>query len=204
MTRVPVDRKHKSWGTQDRKHAGWVGALFGDGAISIGLGPVDRPQAGFQLGYDADGTDLEDLGICRGHAEVTGWIGVCTCGWRSRPWARVATPPEEDLAARRVYGGFFMSDGRLFDVDNRAVCRTTLAEWRQHIEPDGLLALIGDLTEQRRQLDERLARLVAQAREVGVTWEDIGRAAGVTRQSAHERWSRTVPTTTAATRDPLL
>ena len=189
MTRVPEHRKHKSWGTQDRKHKGWVGALFGDGAISSGLGPAGQPRPAFQLGYDADGTDVEDLGICRGHAEATGWIGVCTCGWRSRPWTRVATPAEEDLAARRVYGGFLMSDGRLFNVNNRAVGRTTLAEWEQHVEPDRLLALIDNITAQRRQLDEHLARVVAQAREVGVTWEDIGRAAGITPQSAHERWS---------------
>ena len=46
---------------------------MGDGAISAGLGPASLPQATFQLGYDAAGTDLEDLGICRGHAEVFGW-----------------------------------------------------------------------------------------------------------------------------------
>ncbi|MGH8967772.1 MAG: hypothetical protein ACRDXB_20960 [Actinomycetes bacterium] len=29
-------------------------------------------------------------------------------------------------------------------------------------------------------------------RRAGVTWEEIGQAAGITRQSAHERWSRQV------------
>jgi hypothetical protein len=194
MTRVPLDRRHRSWVSMDREHHGWVGALFGDGAISIGLGPVrvEPVPVGLQLGFDADGTDMEDLGICRDGAEATGWIGVCICGWRSRPWTRVVTQAEEDVGARRVYDGFLLSGGRLFNVNNRVVSKATYAEWVQHLRPDRPLADIADLTGQRLWLEERLAAAVVEARWAGATWEDIGHAAAMTRQSAHERWSAVV------------
>lgn len=48
------------------------------------------------------------------------------------------------------------------------------------------------LAEQVVGAAERLTReSVARAREVdGVTWEEVGRAFGITRQAAHERFSR--------------
>lgn len=206
MTRVPVDRRHKAWVSMDRRHHGWVGALFGDGAISIGLGPV-RPEpasapAGFQLGYDADGADVDDLGICRDHADAAGWIGVCICGWRSQPWTRVDTQDEEDLEARRVYGGFLLSDGSLFNVDNRTVAKATYAEWVQHLRPDRPLADIADLAGQRLLLEQRLAAAVVEARWAGATWADIGHAAGMTQHSARERWSPAVMAEAPPTHGP--
>ncbi|MGW4125786.1 hypothetical protein [Nocardia sp. NPDC004711] len=36
----------------------------------------------------------------------------------------------------------------------------------------------------------RLTEAVQQARRQAASWEAIGRAAGMTRQSAHERWSK--------------
>jgi hypothetical protein len=199
-----------SFMTEDGKHEGWVAALFHD-ALSVGSGPE-----GFLVKvnmYPADRAADGDVepDDWRSHEAAIGWIGACTCGWRSAPWTRAAKPTDEDLAARRAFGDFVWIDGAavtdfdpanppgpvLFDIDHRAIGEITHAEWKQHIEPDRLLAQIADLTAQRHELDERLAKAVAQARAVNATWEDIGRAAGITRQSAHERWSRTAATSTS-------
>ncbi|WP_345054267.1 hypothetical protein [Arthrobacter methylotrophus] len=39
--------------------------------------------------------------------------------------------------------------------------------------------------------ERKLARTVVAARAVSASWADIGRAAGMTRQAAHERWDKT-------------
>ena len=195
--------------TEDGKHEGWVAALFADGAIS-----GTSSAQGFQASYAADGGEMFYLDDWRPHSAVIGWVGACTCGWRSVPWTRVGTSTEEDLAARRAYGDFVWIDREMvtdfdpaappgpvwFDVDHNAIGEITHAEWKQHIEPDLLLAEIANLTAQRQEVDERLAATVARARAVSLTWEDIGRAAGVTRQSAHERWSRTAAAATGGAR----
>ncbi len=41
-----------------------------------------------------------------------------------------------------------------------------------------------------RDLDRDLARAVYLARRYDVTWEDIGKRFGITRQAAHQRWSK--------------
>ncbi len=38
--------------------------------------------------------------------------------------------------------------------------------------------------------DHLIGHFVDQARRSGASWTDIGRAARITRQSAHERWSK--------------
>lgn len=50
--------------------------------------------------------------------------------------------------------------------------------------------VMAQVREQHRLLDEA----VAAARAAGATWEHIGEAAGMTRQSAHERWGYLVAT----------
>jgi hypothetical protein len=49
---------------------------------------------------------------------------------------------------------------------------------------------IAAATAARAQAADDLARAVADARAVGATWDQIGKAAGMTRQSAAERWGR--------------
>lgn len=45
-----------------------------------------------------------------------------------------------------------------------------------------------DLAELQRQLDELLVEAVAGFRQAGMTWQEIGDAAGTTRQAAQQRW----------------
>ncbi len=77
---------------------------------------------------------------------------------------------------------------RIDDLDDGAVHVTnTLSitgDWRA--EP---LKVISGVTESIKALDGRLAEAVRVARKQGVTWEEIGKALGVSRQSAWERFS---------------
>lgn len=49
-----------------------------------------------------------------------------------------------------------------------------------------------ELTRLTRQLEAQLRELVAIARGKGYSWEDIGRALGVARQNAWERYGKGV------------
>lgn len=57
-------------------------------------------------------------------------------------------------------------------------------DWRA--EP---LKVISGIREGVRSFDGPLRDAVAEARKQGVTWEEIGKAAGVSRQAAWERFS---------------
>jgi hypothetical protein len=185
-----------TWMTEDGTHEGWVAARFADGAISGGVGP-----AGYRVSYDADGAEAWQREEWRPDAAVVGWMGACTCGWRAEPWARVAAQAEEDLAARRAFGDYLAEDGRvLFDVDHAAIADAVHGEWKRHIEPDVVLAEVAALAGEHAEVGRRLADAVGRARAVGASWTDIGAAAGITRQSAHERW-RHVPVPAAPDRE---
>lgn len=172
-----------SWSTEDGAHEMWIAARFADGAISGGYS-----NAGYRIMYAADGTDVYAREENRPDTASVGWIGVCTCGWRSTPWTRVSDRAQEDLAARRAFGDYLYEGQVMFDQNRAEVEQVIHAAWKRHIEPERLLTEIAELTGRRREIDQRLATTVAQARKANTPWEDIGRAAGITRQSAWERW----------------
>lgn len=58
-----------------------------------------------------------------------------------------------------------------------------LADCRQAFEAVAVAA--AGVTQARVRLEDK----IRQARALGVTWEAIGRATGMSRQSAHQRWS---------------
>ncbi|MEX5636616.1 hypothetical protein [Parafrankia sp. FMc2] len=133
-----------------------------------------------------------------------GLVPACTCGWRGVP---------VDLAPA----------GDLYDLEKVHEDRGH-AEWRVHIDRllvdvppgellddlDALLDRVGELVDARplaalvllRQATGRADRLAHQAAGVaragGTTWEDIGRALGVSRQAAQERFTRRSPVVPAA------
>ncbi|MFD2077620.1 hypothetical protein SAMN05421678_112132 [Actinopolymorpha cephalotaxi] len=49
--------------------------------------------------------------------------------------------------------------------------------------------MISGISEGTKSLDGSLAEAVREAREQGITWEEIGKALGVSRQSAWARFS---------------
>jgi hypothetical protein len=50
-------------------------------------------------------------------------------------------------------------------------------------------ALAGICRHASAQPPRRLGKTVAAAKSAGASWADIGRAVGISRQSAHERWA---------------
>ena len=190
-------------------------AVFEDGAESQGSTMVDGVdyelvEVGRRQAADAAaraslpvrnrmaavGSDI----VLRPSAEVVGWLLRCDCRrWDSSDlhssevstwtdpaqWTRVPSVSLEDLASHRV----FAPDTDL-DVNVRPeVEEAARAVWlREHLDPIGIGDEIQAAAEARRDADARLDAAVAKARRLGRSWADIGAAAGMTRQSANERW----------------
>ena len=55
--------------------------------------------------------------------------------------------------------------------------------------PDGVLAELAAVREQRRELERREAALVRRARNQGIVWEQVAASLGVTRQAVHRKYA---------------
>ncbi|MEV6073423.1 AsnC family protein [Nocardia sp. NPDC052001] len=168
-----------SWATDDGKHEGWVAAVFADGMYggTYGAGTVSATTR-------ADGTPIRDASLWeeRPRSEVVAWQPLCECGnWRGARWERVDTAAEQDLARYRAYSEDAWPPE---EAEER-----TYAEWKHHIAPFKALNAIEDAAEAVSAAQAELTEAVNQARDFGASWDAIGRAAGMTRQSAHERWA---------------
>lgn len=163
-----------TWELEDGQHEGFLAPTFADGGL--GGGSSSRGVNVTRIGdRDLPIEQWQD----RPYADVIGWTTVCECGWRGPLWERVADPDEQDLAARKVYS----EDGYGDDLE-----ATSHAEWKDHVRPFEGLGEIAALARQHATIGRQLADAVARARTGGASWADVGTAAGMTRQSAHERW----------------
>jgi hypothetical protein len=113
---------------------------------------------------------------------------VCTCGWLGPLFRRVPEPGQHDLARHQVHAT--PGPGALVPA---GVDDAIYGEWKAHL-PHETLAVITAAAGDAREAEARLSAAVAAARAAGQTWEAIGRAAGMTRQSANERWRTTTIT----------
>lgn len=126
------------------------------------LGERADPKTGL-IHFDDGTTSTED--------EIVGWQLVCSCEWRSMFWPKTNTHYDNEHLDREVQGHAF---------------------WLEHIAGTGVrddLIEIMRQAERVRQARWALDQAVATARKSGATWEDVGRSADMSRQSAHERWS---------------
>jgi hypothetical protein len=87
-------------------------------------------------------------------------------------------------------------------MEDNAPCQESLsgtpaerAEAADAVSVDEVLGEIAVGVTMIADIRESLNRLVVMARQDGATWERIGAAAGVSRQAAHERWSKVVNST---------
>ncbi|MCP9625239.1 hypothetical protein NMK54_34400 [Nocardia otitidiscaviarum] len=172
--------------TEDGRHEGVVIHIFGDGmsGSSWSGGPVATVRA--------DGTDLptEDWQT-RTWEDVVAFRAICTdCSdyryrqcWQGPVWTRVATADDQDLTQRRLYA----PDQYGLDEASEDLI---MQAWDQHIAPYAGCWAIEVAAAAVAEAQQRLTDAVREAREQGASWEAIGTAAGMTRQSAHERWSR--------------
>jgi hypothetical protein len=111
---------------------------------------------------------------------AVGWRGLCTCGW-----AGPLHPLTGDSAVGQAPAPGEDDDG--YGSPSRKVEAGIRAEWDAHL-PHPTLAAITAAAEAAREADRTLAAAVATARDAGQTWNAIGEAAGIARQSATERW----------------
>ncbi|WP_280232273.1 hypothetical protein [Nocardia cyriacigeorgica] len=172
-------------GRQDEtgRHEGYVAHVFADGMYGGGWsggGPTaNYTPDGVLLPYEQRQTRTAD--------EIVAWRPICggpggrSC-WHGQLWARVTDPAEHDPAARKLYSPYITGPA---EDDEDLMMR----EWQAHIAPMRGTADVEDAAAEVVEAQRRLNEAVVAARAQGASWEAIGRAAGMSRQSAHERWS---------------
>lgn len=149
------------------EHEGWPASVLTDG----------RPATDSTAGYVLAGDERVP------GDRVAGFQVRCACGWSGAYWTRV-DPGQQDSSARRIH----TPDG----FDPPAEVEDSMhAEWLRHVAPaqaaTAIAAAAGDHAATRTALDAA----VRAGRAAGVSWADVGAAAGMSRQSAHERWAHT-------------
>lgn len=176
------------WITDSGEHEGYVQCLFADGMAGGGWS-----DGGVTVYLRADGTEVPiEEQQSRPPEEIVGWRVACDCNGQSAGWlgSRWERSDVEDVAKRQLSVPANLLEDLTFDDGPHG--RLLHDEWRrEHL--GSAYAELGDVrtaaqaaADARRDLD----KTVAAARAAGASWSDIGAAAGMTRQSAHERWGR--------------
>lgn len=173
-------------------HAGYAAHLIADGrrvAATSGQGLLIRRQdesriaAAWAAGRTPSSEDMYDL-VPWG--ELVGWQARCECGWLGPTWDRTSTTPSR--TDDQPWRGVDPDDARL--RDGRSVDDAAHDAWLQHMQPLLTLSHVtgaaAAVAEARGALDDAVK--AARAEPTAASWADIGRAAGISRQSAHERW----------------
>ena len=189
-----------NWESDDGEHEGYLAAEFSDGQQAAGTisGSVPGDQIIVNVEYDGEpGAIINTRYITRPAAEVIGWRVMCTCRtsdsfavtdtWTSDLLVRVPSPALEDLQIGRICA----ADGDVAYVSDRDdVSAAVVDRWkREHVAGPQALARIRTAREQVAAAELELGTAVQDARAAGESWEAIGRAAGITRQTAHQRWA---------------
>ncbi|GAB3930634.1 hypothetical protein GCM10011575_47480 [Microlunatus endophyticus] len=184
-------------------HEARLAPEFLDGARGIGTMsgkvPNDHVIVDAQYVGEPGSPSAETRYASRPAAEVIGWRVVCECStptsygavsnWVSDLLVRVPTAALEDLAAGRIYATDDQTAGWL-DDSREDVADLAVKIWReQHL---AIPTALGRLERARWSVESAQRALDAaavDARTAGASWDAIGRAAGMTRQSAHQRWA---------------
>jgi hypothetical protein len=171
------------WSTDySEGHEGWAASVTPDGrrtGSSTGRGMLVEGITGR---YERD-TTMPGYEIVP-HREIIGWQGQCECGWQGEFWERVPSAEEADLGQRKAHLPLEKSAHAPEPVDDAIG-----DEWLQHVAPLGAVAGVEAAARDYAQAGRRLDKTVAAAKAAGASWADIGRAVGITRQAAHERWA---------------
>lgn len=112
---------------------------------------------------------------------IVGWRAECSCGWFG-PLVDSGEPrePSED------------EHDEIMEMWHERHADPLAAE----LELTGSIEELGrqaaEADRQAAEADRRLRAAVGRARLRGATWEQIGRALGVTKQAAHDRFAKTI------------
>lgn len=166
--------------------------VLADGSVT-GSSSKDGPRVMIVDTEDGSTTEVEEQ---RSDDEIVGWVLSCICApneswespthWTGLRWSRAATASAEDVAGGRIYA----DAGTAMDVDGRDDVRELAhLAWREHCGTAGALRDIRAAKDAIANNERKLMEAVRLSRAAGHSWDQIGRAAGMTRQSAHARWS---------------
>ncbi len=183
------------WVTEDGMHEGYVVPQFVDGQRAAGVTGGGIPADQVASGSEVQGPDGSWSYPARSAGEVTGWVICCDCSrpgsvsyttWVGPVFTRVPSKALEDPRALKVYA----VDEDVAFVDERDdVAEVAHDLWRsEHGFGADALGEVESAANAAREAKERLDTAVALARHSGESWAAIGRAAGMARQSAQERW----------------
>lgn len=105
------------------------------------------------------------------------WRPACECGW-SGP-----------IADADEIAGIDADHQRDDDMLDEVVEDLLLASWERHVTAAATLDRLSGAARAAAAAERSLDDAVAAARLAGHSWEQVGRAVGVTRQAAHARWA---------------
>ena len=170
------------WVSNDNEHEGWAAPVAPDGRLSASSTAEGMLVKGVTGRYVPDVT-MPDYELIPDN-EIIGWRGACACGWQGEMWERVTTPAAADLSRRRDYVApdeFASASSEVEDAIQD--------EWNAHLAPSEAILGVEAAAREYNQAGHRLDKTVTAAKAAGASWADIGRAVGISRQSAHERWA---------------
>lgn len=158
-------------------HEGWVANVLADGRVassSTGGGVIVHELTGDDVvaGREVrryEGSDHLDVVIP--WDQVTCWRVMCQCGW---------TGPERPAVTDTKYASRACPE----DIEDRFFAPA----WDAHVAPYVVLFDLAELTKQLHDLEHRITEKVQLARAGGASWADVGRATGLSRQGAQQRW----------------
>ena len=141
---------------------------------------TDYPPAQQHVGYPvsvlADGTETGAIPLRR-RCTVVGWRAGCDCGWRGRQFYPRAEWPSTTGAVPAAVEGW---------EDATATC----GEWVRHVQQAVPELPVYELARQLADIQTTLTEAVTVARRAGLSWAQIGDAAGVSADHAARRWGR--------------
>lgn len=170
-------------GVPDEEHEGYPIGVLANGVIPTYQAGGRWCEMEFRGGWWSAGGASPDPGV-----EPAWLLPTCVCGWRGQ---RVPYDPQAEDAARAQW------DAHMDEVTVYLLSVAKAAELlidalgvaRKGGEFDARpLAVIKALRVTQAHVGAEVAAAVGAARAQDVSWELIGRALGVTRQTAHERY----------------
>lgn len=163
------------WVTNEGTHEGYVGAEVPDGRLA-----ATYSSAGVEV-WNPETNTFDKFA----NDDVVAWVVTCEeCGWRGSRWERVTDHEQADWDANRVY----VSPEEHMGWAPESVDEAGHQEWEQHLRPVLALDELGKAAREAGAARRRLDLAVVDARDSGASWADVGRATGMSRQSAHQRW----------------
>lgn len=171
-------------GVPDEEHEGSpLGVLINGVIPTYGTGNATFEMA-FQDGWWSSGAAADDPGV------EPGWLlPTCVCGWRGE---RVPYDPDTSADLARAQWDAHMDDVTVYLLPVAKAVEALVATLDAARETGGFdgkpLGVIKALRMAQTYVGSQISTAVGAARAQDLSWEQIGDALGVTRQTAHERY----------------